>query len=91
MSVTIETYGPGGFDPDAANGGVVETVTVPVPPEAVNADTLQQRTKAAMAANRTFLALSSPSAAQNAQQIKALTRQVQALIRFTLADFDGTD
>lgn len=44
---------------------------------------------AAISGNADFLALSSPTAAQNAAQVKALTRQVQALLRRlrrTLAD-----
>jgi hypothetical protein len=56
-----------------------------------NEETLRQQARTAMDANRTFLALTAPTAAQNAQQIKALTRQVQALIRFTLDDLSGTD
>ena len=53
------------------------------------------RTKAlqALTANATFLAIASPTTAQTAAQVKALTRQVSALIRLTtrqLLDTSGT-
>lgn len=46
---------------------------------------------AAWQANKDFLALPSPTNAQNAAQVKALTRQNNALIRLLLNRFDGTD
>lgn len=72
-------------------GNVIESQTVELPPELANYDTLRQRARAALAANRTYLALATPTAAQNTAQVNALTRQVQALIRFTLSDLTGTD
>jgi hypothetical protein len=56
-----------------------------------NEDTLRKQAAQALDSNRAFLALASPTAAQNAIQIKALTRQVQAIIRFELDDLSGTD
>lgn len=56
-----------------------------------NEQTLRQQARQAMDANRTYLALATPTAAQTTAQVKALTRQVQALIRFTLDDLTGTD
>jgi hypothetical protein len=56
-----------------------------------NEETLRTQARQAMDANRTFLALASPTNAQTLAQVKALTRQVQALIRFTLDDLSGTD
>lgn len=53
--------------------------------------TLEQRAAQALETNRTYLALSSPTAAQTAAQVRALTRQVQALIRLNLGVLDGTD
>lgn len=91
MSVTIETYGPGGFDPAAADGGVVETVTVPVAPEAVNADTLHQRARTALASNRAFISDSTITTAEAIAQTKALSRQMNAVIRLLLNELDGTD
>lgn len=56
-----------------------------------NRDTIETQAAAALAANAAFIALASPSAAQNAAQIKALTRQVNKLIRLVLGRLDGTD
>lgn len=60
-----------------------------------NTATIEDRMRAAVAANATFLALATPTAAQNAAQVKALTRQINAIIRRTLsgdllADTSGT-
>lgn len=56
-----------------------------------NEQTLRTQARAALDANRTYLALATPTVAQTTAQVKALTRQVQALIRFTLDDLSGTD
>lgn len=48
---------------------------------ATNAQTLRDKATAALAGNATYLALATPSNAQVAAQVKALTRQVNALIR----------
>jgi hypothetical protein len=44
----------------------------------------------ALAANATYLAISAPSTAQNTAQIKALTRQVNTLIRLAARALDST-
>lgn len=54
-----------------------------------NAATLRNRAQTALAANATFLALASPTAAQVATQTKALTRQVNALIRLAVNALDS--
>lgn len=71
--------------------GSRRTVTETVPPETVNQQTLQQQAQAALANNRTYIALSAPSTAQNTAQIKALSQQMQALIRMALGQFDATN
>lgn len=59
--------------------------------EQANATTLRERADTAMANNRTYLAVASPTTAQNTAQIKALTRQNTALIRLVLNKLDGLD
>lgn len=59
--------------------------------DVVNKASVADQAANALGANRTFLALGSPSNAQNAAQVKALTQQVNALIRFALQNFDGTN
>jgi len=53
-----------------------------------NSTTIRTQAEAAMAGNRTFLAIASPTQAQTLAQVKALTRQSQGLIRLALNKFD---
>lgn len=57
--------------------------------EQANESSLHQKAAAALSANATFLALSSPTNAQNAAQVKALTRQCNALIRLAIRDLSS--
>ena len=60
---------------------------------AVNEKTLLDKAKTALTANATFLAIATPTNAQVSAQVKALTRQVNALIKLAardLADTTGT-
>lgn len=66
-------------DADAANAA------------ANNGRTIREQAQAALDNNRTFLALTNPTNAQNAAQVKALTRQVNGIIRLVLGKLDGTD
>lgn len=52
---------------------------------------IRDRAQQALDANKTFLAITSPSNAQVVAQVKALARQNNALIRLLLGRFDGTD
>lgn len=56
-----------------------------------NRSTIQTQAADAMAGNRTFLALASPTNAQVVAQVKALTRQNNAVIRLALNQLDGVD
>lgn len=56
-----------------------------------NRATLTEQAKAALGGNRTFLALASPTNAQTLAQVKALTRQMNAIIRLAVGDLSGTD
>lgn len=63
---------------------VAQQVTVDVTEEAITYD-LHVRARAALAGNATYLALATPTNAQNTAQVKALTRQHNALIRLIVA------
>lgn len=58
---------------------------------ATNGDTLRSAIAAALTANRTFLGLASPSNAQTLAQVRALTRQVNALARLVAGLLDTTN
>lgn len=53
-----------------------------------NSVTIKDRAATALTNNVTFLALGSPSNAQVVAQVKALTRQVNGLIRLTINSLD---
>lgn len=73
------------------NGVLVEDYTVPKPLTQYNAETLRERAATALTNNADFLALASPTQAQAVAQIKALTRQVNGLIRLGLDRLDSID
>lgn len=81
-TVTRETY---------RAGVLVSSDTVTLPDEVANAQTLQDQARTALAGNKTFLGLNNPTAAENAAQIKALTRQSSGLIRLFLGALDRTE
>lgn len=75
-----------------ADGSYVKTTTTyEASDEQVNLETILNAARTALTANKTYLGLASPTNAQNLAQIRALTRQVNALIRVLLQDFTGTD
>jgi hypothetical protein len=74
---------------DTWNGSAY--VAPPVPPERANENTLRDNLRQALSDNKAFLAIASPTNAQLLAQIKPLTRQVDALMRIALGQFDGTD
>lgn len=77
------------FDKD---GNLVAEQVVEVDDTAeVNKVTIEDRAVAALADNRTFLAIASPTNAQVVAQVKALTRQNSAVIRLILNRLEGTD
>lgn len=56
-----------------------------------NRATIESRAVTALAGNRDFLALASPTNAQTLAQVKALTRQNTALIRLVLGALDDVN
>lgn len=59
-------------------------------PRMTNMTSLTDKATQALSANVAFLAIASPTAAQVATQVKALTRQVDALIKLQLDLLDDT-
>ncbi len=55
-----------------------------------NVATLLSKASTALATNATFLGLGSPTNAQTLAQVQALTRQVNALIKLQIGQFDDT-
>lgn len=87
----VVEYGPGGFDPSKPDGNVIAEEEVELPARVVNLEQLHGAARTALTSNRAFLANASPTNAQTLAHVKALTRQVNALIRLELLDLDGTD
>ncbi len=73
-----------------AKGALIESRSTPTLPEDLNRDDLTSRAALALTTNAAFLAIAAPSNAQNATQIKALTRQVNALIRLVVGRLEET-
>ena len=65
-------------------GGWRTTIIGNNPEQDANAADLRTKAQTALTNNAAFLAIANPSAAQNAAQAKALTRQVNAVIRILL-------
>lgn len=77
------------------HGKVVETVEVkdrPIePPSERNRRSIEDRLRQRLDANREYLALAAPTAAQQRAQVARLTRETNALIRLVLDLLDTDD
>ena len=72
------------------NGVAVEHVDIPDDPAEVASRTIEDRLRNALDANRTYLAIATPTAAQQRAQLARLTRQNTALIRHLLRHLADT-
>ena len=71
-------------------GNVVGTEEIPDDPADVAARTIEDRLRQALTANAAYLALATPTAAQQRAQLERLTRECTALIRRELSELDDT-
>ena len=71
-------------------GNITERQTYTPDPEQANRDTIEQAARQALIDNRAFVA-STPTAAQTTAHVKALSRQVNGVIRLLLNQLDGTN
>jgi hypothetical protein len=81
-NITVETY---------ENGQLVDSQTVAKPVEQFNRESIEENALAALADNKAYIDLASPTTAQAGVQIKALTRQMNGLIRLLLDRLDDTE
>jgi hypothetical protein len=72
------------------NGNIVDTEDHPDDPADVAARTIEDRLRQALTANATYLAIATPTAAQQRAQVERLTRQTTALIRRELHELNDT-
>ena len=73
------------------NGKELHRTTYEQTADVTNDKSLRTKARAALAANATYLALATPTAAQNAAQVKRLTQECNALIRLALGALDTDD
>lgn len=73
------------------NGALQSSTPVTIPDSVANQRTVVTQALNAMANNRTFIALASPTNAEVVAQVKALSQQSNAIIRMLLGQFDATN
>lgn len=76
---------------DALNKYLAEKGLVVDQTAVTNRATLLEQAKAAITVNKTYLALSSPTAAQTTAEVKSLARQMNAIIKIIENDLATTE
>ena len=80
------------YDTDGKPVETVEVKDLPIePPQEKNRRSIEERLRQRIDANRDYLALASPTAAQQRAQVARLTRENNALIRLVLGLLDTDD
>jgi len=80
------------YDTDGKPVETVEVKDLPIePPTEKNRRSIEERLRQRLDANRDYLALASPTAAQQRAQVARLTRENNALIRLVLGLLDTDD
>ncbi len=82
----VITYKQGG-----SSAGEASRTTYTPDPEQVNGDTIRDQARNALATDRGYLAIATPSNAQVAAQVRALTQQNIGIIRLLLGQLDGVN
>jgi len=94
-AVVVNGDGTGTRTTYDANGAPVEVVALTglsiEPPQEKNRRSIEERLRQRLDANRDYLALASPTAAQQRAQVARLTRENNALIRLVLGLLDTAD
>jgi hypothetical protein len=92
---TATEYGPGGAligtRPYTAFENVRADALAASVLAASNKATIETQARNALTGNRTYLAVASPTNAQVAAQVRALTQQMNGVIRHVVQDFTGTN
>ena len=89
-STSPKTITPVGFD-DATLQAAINTAAAEFVDLTANRSSLLQAARTAHNNNVSYLAIPTPTQSQAVSQVAALTRQVNALIRFLVGDFTGTN
>jgi hypothetical protein len=87
----VTFYGEGGVTLYQRDYTPIEIAEANTIVQNTNRSLIFQQALDAIAANKAFIALTAPTNAQVLAQMKALSRQVDGLMRLALNKFDGTD